>query len=430
MRSFRPYLSLAALALLCQPLAAAAQSKVWTRSWQAVPMERPGLRPPPSPPPAQAGQPVVPGQPTPPAPQQPQQGVPAPTSDVTYRMVAHLSAGGSTLRLRLSNETGTDPRPIGAVHVGLAGPNGEVIAGTDRVVTFDGDASPVIPAGAPMVSDPVALKTGPLANVVVSIHVPGDTLSLSVHALGVATTQIAPGDQTAAASFPPGGPTNTMRVLLTGIDVSGGPATATIVTLGDSITDGAQSSRDTNNRWPDILAARLAKAGKTSFAVANAGISGNRLLATGSGPAALARFDRDVLSVPGVRYVVILEGINDIGSATRAKAPLPSVADITGAYRQMIARAHDRGVKVIGATVLPYKGAGYYSPEGDAVRVAVNAWIRTPGNVDGVIDFDKAVADKADPLRMAKAYDSGDALHPGDAGYRAMGESIDLNLFR
>jgi lysophospholipase L1-like esterase len=344
-------------------------------------------------------------------------------------MVAHLSAGGSTLRLRLSNETGTEPRPIGAVHVGLAGPDGEVLAGTDRVVTFDGDASPVIPAGAPVVSDPVALKTDALANVVVSIHVPGDTISLSVHALGVATTQIAPGDQTAAASLPPGGPTNTMRLVLTGIDVSGGPATSTIVTIGDSITDGAQSTRDTNNRWPDILAARLAKAGKT-FAVANAGISGNRLLNTGSGPAALARFDRDVLAVPGIRYVVILEGINDIGSATRAKTPLPTVADITGAYRQMIARAHDRGVKVIGATVIPYKGAGYYSPEGDAVRIAVNAWIRTPGNFDGVIDFEKAVADPADPLRMAKAYDSGDALHPGDAGYRAMGDSVDLALFR
>lgn len=428
MKSYRPLLSFAALALLFQPLAASAQSgKVWTRSWQAVPMERPGMRPPP--PPAQAGQPAAPGQPTPPPPQ-PQQGPAVPTSDVTYRMVAHLSAGGSTLRLRLSNETGTDPRPIGAVHVGLAGPNGEVVAGSDRVVTFDGDASPVIPAGAPVVSDPVALKTGPLANVVVSIYVPGDTISLSVHALGVATTQIAPGDRTAAASFPPGGPTNTMRVILTGIDVSGGPATSTIVTIGDSITDGAQSTRDTNNRWPDILAARLAKAGKTSFAVANAGISGNRLLNTGSGPAALARFDRDVLSVPGVRYVVILEGINDIGSATRAKTALPTVADITGAYRQMIVRAHDRGVKVIGATVLPYKGAGYYGAEGDAVRTAVNTWIRTPGNFDGVIDFDKAVADKDDPLRMAKAYDSGDALHPGDAGYRAMGESIDLSLFR
>jgi lysophospholipase L1-like esterase len=411
LRSFRPYLSIAVTALMLQPLVATAQSKVWTRSWQAVPMERPGLRPPPPPPP-QAQAPA------------------GPTSDVTFRMVARLSAGGTSLRLRLSNETGTDPRPIGAVHVGLAGPNGDVLAGSDRVVTFDGNASPVIPAGAPIVSDPVALKTGPLAKVVVSIHVPGDTLNLSVHTLGLSTARIVPGDQTAVASLPPGGTTNTMRTLLTGIDVSGGPATSTIVTIGDSITDGAQSTRDTDSRWPDVLAERLTKAGKTGFAVANAGISGNRLLNTGSGPAALARFDRDVLSVPGVRYVVILEGINDIGSATRAKTASPTVADITGAYRQMIARAHDRGVKVIGATVLPYKGAGYYSPEGDAVRTAVNAWIRTPGNVDGVIDFDRTVGDKADPLRMAEAYDSGDALHPSDAGYRAMGESIDLNLFR
>jgi len=416
LKSFRPYLALAVTALLLQPLVATAQSRVWTRSWQAVPMERPGLRPPPP----------APGQPTPPPPP-PAAG---PTSDVTFRMVARLSVGGTSLRLRLSNETGADPRPIGAVHVGLAGPNGDVLPGSDRVVTFDGDASPVIPAGAPIVSDPIALKTAPLAKVVVSIHIPGDTLNLSVHALGVATTRIAPGDQTAAASFPAGSATNTMRVVLTGIDVSGGPATATIVTIGDSITDGAQSSRDTDSRWPDVLAERLVKAGKARFAVANAGISGNRLLNTGSGPAALARFDRDVLSVPGVRYVVVLEGINDIGSATRSKTTLPTVAEITGAYRQMIARAHDRGVKVIGATVLPYKGAGYYGPEGDAVRTAVNAWIRTPGNFDGVIDFDRAVADKADPLRMAKPYDSGDALHPGDAGYRAMGQSVDLSLFR
>lgn len=415
LRSFRPCLSLAVAALMLQPLAAGAQSKVWTRSWQAVPMERPGLPPPPPP-----------GQPAPPRPQ-PAAG---PTSDVTFRMVARLSAGGTSVRLRLSNETATDPRPIGAVHIGLAGPNGEVLAGSDRVVTFDGNASPVIPAGAPVVSDPVALKTGPLAKVVVSIYVPGDTLSLSVHALGVATAQVVPGNQAAAATPPPGGTTSMMRTLLTGIDVTGGRATATIVTIGDSITDGAQSTRDTDSRWPDVLAERLTKAGKTGFAVANAGISGNRLLNTGSGPAALARFDRDVLSVPGIRYVVILEGINDIGSATRSKTTLPMVADITGAYRQMIARAHDRGVKVIGATVLPYKGAGYYGAEGDAVRTAVNSWIRTPGNFDGVIDFDKAVADKADPLRMAKAYDSGDALHPSDAGYRAMGEAVDLSLFR
>ncbi|WEJ98415.1 MAG: SGNH/GDSL hydrolase family protein [Candidatus Sphingomonas phytovorans] len=413
MRGYRLYLSLAATALLLQPIAAGAQARrVWTRSWQAVPMEMPA-------PVARPGQPVSPPQPAPPL-----------SADATYRMTARLSAGGTILRLRLSNEMGTAPLPVGAVHVALAGPDGGIVAGTDRAVTFGGSASPVIPAGAPLISDPVALKVAPLARIVVSIHVPGDTAHLSVHQLGVATTRIVPGNQASAPVLAPGGATSTMRYLLTAIDVAGGPATGTIVTIGDSITDGAASSKDTDRRWPDVLAERLDKAGKNGLAVANAGISGNRLLKTGAGPAALARFDRDILSVPGVRYVVILEGINDIGSAKGAASAPPTVADITGAYRQMIDRAHDRGIKVIGATVLPYKGAGYYAAEGDAVRVAVNTWIRAPGNFDGVIDFDRAVADKADPLRMAKAYDSGDALHPGDAGYRAMGEAIDLNLFR
>lgn len=415
MKAGRTIMMAAALALL-SPLPALAQLRqAWTRSWQAVPMEMPAPRPAPV---------VQPGQPAPPPPP------PAlPSADATFRMVARLSAGGTTLRLRLSNEMGAVPLPIGAVHVALAGDDGAIVAGTDRTVTFNDNAAPVIPAGAPLVSDPIALKVAPLAKVVVSIHVPGDTTRLTVHPLGSATALIVPGNQVAAPRLAPGA-TSSMRFILSGVDVAGGPATATIVTIGDSITDGAASTGNTDRRWPDILAERLVKAGRTGFAVANAGISGNRLLNTGAGPAALARFDRDVLSVPGVRYVVVLEGINDIGSANRAGAALPSVADITGAYRQLIARAHDRGVKVIGATVVPYKGAGYYSAEGDAVRIAVNQWIRAPGNFDGVIDFDRAVGDKADPLRMAKPYDSGDALHPGDAGYRAMAEAIDLKLFR
>jgi lysophospholipase L1-like esterase len=281
-----------------------------------------------------------------------------------------------------------------------------------------------------LLSDPVALKVPPLAHVVVSIYVPGNTSHLTGHPLGVATTRVAPGDQTGVADLGAGFATSTLRYILTGIDVVGSPATATIVTFGDSITDGAASTNDADHRWPDILAERLRAAGKTGFAVANAGISGNRLLATGAGPAALARFDRDVLSVPGVRYVVVLEGVNDIGSATRSKAILPLPRDIIAAYQQLITRAHDRGVKVIGATVLPYKGAGYYSEEGDAVRQAVNDWIRAPGHFDGVIDFDHAVADKTDPQTMATEYDSGDKLHPGDAGYKAMAEAVDLALFR
>ena len=410
-----------ALATACAALlpfaAHAAPGQSWVRSWEASPLEASMPKPvappasPPASPDASAAAPAAPL-----------------TSDITFRMVARISAGGTAIRLRLSNEISTDPLRLGAVHVALAGDDGAIIAGSDQVVTFEGSTAPVIPAFAPLLSDAVQLKVPPLAHVVVSIYVPGSTEHLTGHQLGVATTHIAAGDQTAAPEVT--GATSTQRYILSGIDVSGGPATATIVTFGDSITDGALSTRDADHRWPDILAERLKAAGKTSFAVANAGISGNRLLATGAGPAALARFDRDVLSVPGVRYVVVLEGVNDIGSASRSKTNLPLPRDIIGAYRQMIARAHDRGVKVIGATVLPYKGAGYYSEDGDAVRQAVNDWIRAPGHFDGVIDFDHAVADKADPLMMAAALDSGDKLHPGDAGYKAMAEAVDLALFK
>jgi lysophospholipase L1-like esterase len=413
-----PTLRALALAATCAALlpitAHAAPGQTWVRSWEAAPLEvsMPHPTPPPAAPDAAAAAaPVAPL-----------------TSDVTFRMVTRLSAGGSAIRLRLSNEISTDPLRLGAVHVALAGDDGAIVAGSDQVVTFEGSTAPVIPAGAPLLSDTVALKVPPLAHVVVSIYAPGSTEHLTGHQLGVATTRIGSGDQTAAPDIT--GTTSKMRYVLSGIDVSGGPATATIVTFGDSITDGALSTDNADHRWPDILAERLRAAGKTSFAVANAGISGNRLLATGAGPAALARFDRDVLSVPGVRYVVILEGVNDIGNPTARKVTLPLPKDLIGAYVQLIARAHDRGVKVIGATVLPYKGAGYYSEEGDAVRQAVNDWIRAPGHFDGVIDFDRAVADKADPKTMAAAFDSGDKLHPGDAGYKAMAEAVDLALFK
>lgn len=381
---------------------AVASAAPWVRTWEATPVEIPTAWP---------GHPVV------------------PMADVTFRTTARVSAGGSSLRLRLSNELTDAPLAIGAVHVALAGPDGAPRPGTDRVVTFAGARSPTIPSFAPLTSDPVALAIPPLSKLVVSIHVPGEATRATIHSLGVETTTIAPGDQTAAATLT-GGRTTKQRHILSGIDVAGGPATATIVTLGDSITDGAASSDDQDRRWPDILAERLKGAGITRFAVANAGISGNRLLQTNAGPAALARLDRDVLAVPGVRYVVVLEGVNDIGGAKNAHLPPPRPDEIILAYRQIVARAHDHGVKVFGATILPYKGAGYWSEEGEAVRQEVNRWIRTPGNFDAVIDLDRAVADKADPLTMAAAYDSGDHLHPKDAGYKAMAEAIDLKLFR
>ena len=392
----------ALIAASCLAAGTTVSAAPWVRTWEAVPVEIPTAWP---------GHPVI------------------PMSDVTFRMTARVSVGGTSLRLRLSNEMTDAPLAIGAVHVALAGPDGAPRPGTDRVVSFAGSRSPTIPPFAPLVSDPVALNVPPLSKLVVSIHVPGEATRATIHSLGVANNPVVPGDQTGAATLS-GGRTDYARHILSGIDVSGGPATATIVTLGDSITDGALSSTDQNHRWPDFLAERLRHAGINRFAVANAGISGNRLLLTGAGPAALARFDRDVLSVPGVRYVIVLEGVNDIGSAKNNHVPPPQPEALIAAYRQMITRAHAHGVKVFGATILPYKGAGYWSEEGEAVRQAVNRWIRTPGNFDGLIDLDRATSDKGDPLTMAPAYDSGDHLHPKDAGYKAMAEAVDLKLFR
>jgi len=374
----------------------------WVRTWEAPPVETPKSTP--------------------------QNPLPS-LSNVTFRMIARVSAGGSTVRLRLSNELTDKPLALGAVHVALADPAGRPVPGSDRVVSFGGLRSPTIPPFSPLVSDPVALDVPPLAKLVVSIHVPGDAAGVTVHPLGVETGTIAPGDQTEAAALTDG-TKSTARFLLSGIDVSGGPATAAIVTLGDSITDGALSTNDKDQRWPDILADRLRAAGISRLAIANAGISGNRLLQTGAGPAALARLDRDVLSVPGARYLIVLEGINDIGWAKNAQLPPPHPEEIIAAYRQIIERAHDRGLIVFGATILPYKGAGYRSEEGDAVRQAVNAWIRTPGHFDAVIDLEHAVADPADPLAMKASFDSGDHLHPKDEGYRAMADAIDIKLFR
>ena len=397
-----------ALALAALPLTVAhAATPHWVRSWAASPMEQPA-------PPAVA----------------PTANAPAPIgSNVTFRMVARVSAGGHMLRLRLSNELGKEALPLGAVHVALASPDGSIRPGSDRTVSFAGAGGPTLAPGAPILSDPVAMDVPDFGDVVVSIHVPGDAAQVTVHPLGSATTQIIAGDRTdATAPATPPTRTTTLRYILSAIDVAGGGAQGTIATIGDSITDGARSTPDTNNRWPDIFARRLGA--HPRFAVANAGISGNRLLLTGAGPAALARLDRDVFSAPNIRYLIVLEGINDIGTAARANRPAPAPALLIAAYRQIIDRAHDAGVKVIGATITPYKGAGYYAPDGEATRKAVNDWIRAPGHFDGVVDFASAVADPADPASIAAAFDSGDKLHPGDAGYRRMGEAIDLKLFR
>jgi lysophospholipase L1-like esterase len=347
----------------------------------------------------------------------------------TVTQVVRLTAGGQSLRIRLSNEYGPKALAIGAVRVTLIGPDGATIPGSGRSVTFSGAASSSIPAGAPLLSDPVALPIRPLARLKVSLFLPTDTNGCTCHMTGMDLVSVAPGDVTQAPPAPAKGAAD-YRAFLTEVDVeTAEPIRPVIATFGDSITDGYHSTDDTNHRWPDRLAERL-EARKRPFAVVNTGISGNRILSDGAiaifGQNALTRFDRDVLSVPGVTHVTVLEGVNDLGMGK----PPPTAPELIAGYRQLIARAHEQGLKIIAGTILPYGGAAYFSPAGEVERQKVNAWIRTGHEFDGVIDFDAAIRDPAKPERMRADLQSGDWLHPNDAGYRVMGEAIDLNLFR
>ena len=359
-------------------------------------------------------------------------------SDETLRQSVRLSTGGRAVRLRLTNEYGASATTLDAVHVGLSDGKGGVLPGSDRTVTFDGGSKVVtLSAAAPALSDPIDMSVPALGSLAISLHVPkgGNPGYATPHTLGMQTSYIVSGDQTGAATLSQAS-TVTARYFLSGVDVLKKQSARTIVTFGDSITDGYGSTVDANHRWPDVFAERLQKSRLLDgLGVANEGISGNRVLTDGFGPNALSRFDRDVLACPGVRYVVVLVGINDVGIPMMfpAAGAAPSADAIIAGYRQMIARAHARGVRVIGATLLPYQGAidgRYYSDEGEAKREAVNAFIRGSKEFDGVIDFDAAVRDRANPLRFDPSYDSGDHLHPNDAGYAAMAAAIDLHLFQ
>ena len=391
------------LALLPLLWTGTAQAQHWSRSWAAAPL---AALPP------QDGRAPIPD-----------------LADRTLRQVVRLSTGGDRLRLRLTNELSDAVLTTGAVHVALAGADGTIVAGSDRVVRFDGQAAARLPAFAPLVSEPIALKVPPRSRIAISIHLPAGAVRPTVHQHAAATTWIARGDRTAAVRL--ADPTRFgQRLMIAGIDVETRARHRVIVTFGDSITDGVRATPDADTRYPDQLADRLQAAGMTRVSVANMGISGNRVLDGGTGPTALARFDRDVLAVPGVSDVIVLEGVNDIGAAARDGTPLPTPDALIDGFRQMIARGHDRGIKVRFATILPYKGAGYWSAAGEAVRVAVNRWILTSREHDGAIDFDRAIRDPADPERMAPAYDGGDHLHPGDAGFTAMAAAVDLSRYR
>ncbi|HTC54036.1 MAG TPA: SGNH/GDSL hydrolase family protein [Steroidobacteraceae bacterium] len=343
--------------------------------------------------------------------------------NTTVRQLVRVSADGSRLRLRFSNEDSPDPLTLGSVHVGLAAADGAVVAGSDHVVTFDGRSGIVIPASSPALSDPIDLPTKALDRLYISVHVPG-TLGLRAARTLFDYVAGSVGDFSASDALP-GVRLMRVPVLVTLVESQATAPTSVLVTLGDSITEGAASTANAFRGWPDRLAERLVG---HHWAVVNVGISGNRLLRYGAGPSALARLDRDVLSVPGVKAVILLEGINDIGRGFgTANSTEPVTAEaLEAADKQIIARAHEHHIRVIGATLTPYEGASYAAPAGEAAREALNTWIKTSGAFDAVIDFAPAVADPANPLTFAHAYNDRDHLHPNDAGYKAMADAVDL----
>jgi lysophospholipase L1-like esterase len=365
-------------------------------------------------------------------------------SDVTLRQVVRISGGGRQVRIRFTNEFGTTPLQIGGAHVGLTAPGGAIQPGSDHVLTFAGRTSAVVPAGAPMVSDPVDMPVAALSKLTISLYAPGRVETCTCHGTAVETGWTIPGDAAAAPTLTAGAAPLPVRALISAVEVGAEGPAKTIVLFGDSITDGVGSTPEADRRWPDLLAERLIQRGGPASYVSNQGISGNRVLNDGMGVSALARFDRDVLATPGLAYVVVFEGINDIGISfaprsdtgplaafMKAFAGAPvSADDIIAGYRQMIARAHERGVKIYAATVTPYEGAATAAAEGETARQAVNAWIRSSGAFDAVLDFDAVWRDPARPSQIKDGLHMGDHLHGSDAGYKALADSIDLGLFR
>ena len=350
----------------------------------------------------------------------------------TVREIVRISVGGERFRVRLTNEFGAQPVLIGAAHVAISAGGAAIKPGTDRVLTFSGHSSIIVPPGASVLSDPVDLKAADLASLAISIYLPQTTGPATWHLEGKQTAYIVSGDATGAADVGAGATTSTARFFLSGVEAGSFGRKSAIVTFGDSITDGTRSTVDANHRWPDRLAERLAASGDDDTGVVNEGISGNRILHDNAGPNALSRFDRDVVATPGVRFMTVLLGINDIGFGGFIPTEAVSADDIIGGYRQLIARAHSRGIRIYGATLTPFDNVGspYFSPAHEVQRQTVNAWIRTSGEFDAVIDFDKVVRDPNNPSKLLPAFDSGDHLHPSDAGYNAMAGSIDLRLFR
>ncbi|MFZ0629880.1 MAG: SGNH/GDSL hydrolase family protein [Acidobacteriaceae bacterium] len=354
--------------------------------------------------------------------------------DSTLREIVHTSIAGKALRVRFTNEFGTEPLRIDAANIALSSGESAIQPDSLHTLAFGGQPSIVIPPGAEVVSDPVEMATPAFTNLAISLYLPLQQIShVSVHSSAQQINYIQAGSNVVSAPTLTGATTVASWYFVKGVDVEPvAPHAAAVVAYGDSITDGAYATDNENHRWPDYLAQRLHNDPATAhLSVLNEGIGGNCVLITCAGPNALARFDRDVLSQSGVKYVIVLESINDIGTLHDANQPdyKLTAEDLEQGLRQIVARAHEHGIKVFGATLTPYQGADYYTDRGEEIREAVNDWIRNGHAFDGVIDFDKATRDPAHPLVYAPAYDSGDHLHPKDAGYAAMANSIDLSLF-
>jgi len=368
-----------------------------------------------------------------------------PFTDKTIRMVVRSSVGGNRLRVRLSNVFGTSALSIGAAHIALTDEGSKILSATDRVLTFGGNRKIDIPAGAPVISDPIELPVRPLSEISISIYLPASTPVSTLHRGSPHDSYISgPGDLTSKPELT-NSESKAAWYFLSGIEMWVPEGATTTVAFGDSITEGSNNLKSPYSDYPDQLAKRLSgeQAGPR-IAVVNEGIGGNRILHDGAGISALARFDQDVLSLPGVTNLIVLEGINDIGfpRVRMAELKIPNVKenvfaselvsadDIIAGLQQIVARAHEHGIRVLGATIMPFEGTNSYGPEGEAIRQAVNRWIRTANAFDRVLDFDELVRDPERPTRLREAYDSGDHIHPNPDGYKAMADSISLSALK